>query len=131
MTAVQAGNPSAAALALLDTPANMTNGFLNGSTLITLPPLHATISAVSVDLPVVGELNLVQVPATTTTEIPIGGLLTPLSLPTLNTTLTIPVLGAPLIINGVQVQGSTMVGGLIPGLQSIASQLATDITPPM
>ena len=35
MTAVQAGNPSAAALALLDAPANMTNGFLNGSTLIT------------------------------------------------------------------------------------------------
>jgi hypothetical protein len=130
MTAVQAGNPSAAALALLDAPANMTNGFLNGSTLITLPPLHATISAVSVDLPVVGELNLVQVPATTTTEIPIGGLLTPLSLPTLNTTLT--PLGIPLIaINGVQVQGSTMTGGLIPGLQSIASQLATDITPPM
>jgi hypothetical protein len=130
MTAVQAGNPSAAALALLDTPANMTNGFLNGSTLITLPPLHATISAVSVDLPVVGELNLVQVPATTTTEIPIGGLLTPLSLPTLNTTLT--PLGIPLIaIDGVQVQGSTMTGGLIPGLQSIASQLATDITPPM
>jgi hypothetical protein len=131
MTAVQAGNPSAAALALLDAPANMTNGFLNGSTLITLPPLHATVSAVSVDIPVVGDLDLVQVPATTTTEIPIGGLLTPLSLPTLNTTLTIPVLGAPLIINGVQVQGSTMVGGLIPGLQSIASQLATDITPPM
>ena len=130
MTAVQAGNPSAAALALLDAPANMTNGFLNGSTLITLPPLQATISAVSVDLPVVGELNLVQVPATTTTEIPIGGLLTPLSLPTLNTTLT--PLGIPLIaINGVQVQGSTMTGGLIPGLQSIASQLATDITPPM
>jgi PE family len=130
MTAVQAGNPSAAALALLDAPANMTNGFLNGSTLITLPPLHATISAVSVDLPVVGELNLVQVPATTTTEIPIGGLLTPLSLPTLNTTLT--PLGIPLIaIDGVQVQGSTMTGGLIPGLQSIASQLATDITPPM
>jgi PE family len=130
MTAVQAGNPSAAALALLDAPANMTNGFLNGSTLITLPPLHATVSAVSVDLPVVGELNLVQVPATTTTEIPIGGLLTPLSLPTLNTTLA--PLGIPLIaINGVQVQGSTMTGGLIPGLQSIASQLATDITPPM
>jgi hypothetical protein len=131
MTAVQAGNPSAAALALLDAPANMTNGFLNGSTLITLPPLHATVSAVSVDIPGVLDLDLVQVPATTTTEIPIGGLLTPLSLPTLNTTLTIPVLGAPLIINGVQVQGSTMVGGLIPGLQSIASQLATDITPPM
>ena len=130
MTAVQAGNPSAAALALLDAPANMTNGFLNGSTLITLPPLHATVSAVSVDLPVIGELNLVQVPATTTTEIPIGGLLTPLSLPTLNTTLA--PLGIPLIaINGVQVQGSTMTGGLIPGLQSIASQLATDITPPM
>jgi hypothetical protein len=127
---VQAGNPSAAALALLDAPANMTNGFLNGSTLITLPPLQATVSALSVDLPVVGELNLVQVPATTTTEIPIGGLLTPLSLPTLNTTLT--PLGMPLIvIDGVQVQGSTMTGGLIPGLQSIASQLATDITPPM
>jgi hypothetical protein len=109
--AVQAGNPSAAALALLDAPANMTNGFLNGSTLITLPPVNALADGLT---------------ATTTTEIPIGGLLTPLSLPTLNS--TIEIVGP---VNGVQVQGSTMIGGLIPGLQSIASQLATDITPPM
>src|SRR5271169_6302025 len=67
--AVQAGNPSAAAAALLDAPANMTNGFLNGSTLITLPPVNATVSGI--------------ITATTTTEIPLGGLLAPLSLPPL------------------------------------------------
>jgi hypothetical protein len=111
-TAVQAGNPSAAAAALLDMPANVTNGFLNGSTLITLPPVNATVNIA----------NILFIPATATTEIPLGGLLTPLSLPTLGAN----VLGLDIVA---QVPGSTEIGGLIPGLQSIGSQLAAMITP--
>jgi hypothetical protein len=111
--AVQAGNPSAAALALLDAPANMTNGFLNGSTLITLPPVNATVSGI--------------ITATTTTEIPLGGLLTPLSLPPLTT--EIDIFGSITTITAT-VPGSTEVGGLIPGLQSIGSQLAQGIAVP-
>jgi hypothetical protein len=109
-TAVQAGNASAAAAALLDVPANMTNGFLNGSTLITLPPVSAVVQGV--------------IPATATTEIPLGGLLTPVSLPTLGAN----VLGLDIVT---QVAGSSEVGGLIPGLQSIDAQLAAMITPTM
>src|ERR1700677_4400953 len=108
-TAVQAGNASAAAAALLDMPANVTNGFLNGSTLITLPPVNALVQGV--------------IPATATTEIPLGGLLTPVSLPTLGAN----VLGLDIVT---QVAGSSQVGGLIPGLQSIGSQLAQGIGAP-
>jgi hypothetical protein len=107
--AVQAGNPSAAAAALLDAPANMTNGFLNGSTLITLPTVDAALEG--------------AIPVTTTTEIPLGGLLTPVSLPTLNVNFE----GS--ILPPLQVPGSSEIGGLIPGLQNIGSQLAADITP--
>src|ERR1700677_553256 len=107
--AVQAGNASAAAAALLDMPANVTNGFLNGSTLITLPPVNALVEGV--------------LPATAITQIPLGGLLTPLSLPP----LTAEVLGVT-ITGGVP--GSTEIGGLIPGLQSIGSQLAQGIALP-
>jgi hypothetical protein len=107
--AVQAGNASAAAAALLDMPANVTNGFLNGSTLITLPPVNALVEGV--------------LPATAITQIPLGGLLTPLSLPP----LTAEVLGVT-ITGGVP--GSTEIGGLIPGLQSIGSQLAQGIAVP-
>src|SRR6202453_2484471 len=42
-TAVQAGNPSAAAAALLDAPANVANGMLNGSTVIDLPAVDVNI----------------------------------------------------------------------------------------
>jgi hypothetical protein len=61
--AMQAGNPSAAALALLDAPANMANGYLNGQTLITLPNTIANNE--------IG-INLI---------IPLGGVLSPLTLP--------------------------------------------------
>ena len=113
-TAVQAGNASAAAAALLDMPANVTNGFLNGSTLITLPQVNASVNIA----------DILTIPATATTEIPLGGLLTPLSLPTLGAN----VLGQT-VTGGVP--GSSEIGGLIPGLQSIFSQLATGITPTM
>jgi hypothetical protein len=109
--AVQAGNASEAIAAVLTAPADMANGFLNGSTLITLPDVNALIEGF--------------IPATASTQLPIGGLLTPLSLPTQ---------GANAPVGGIdnafaQVPGATEVGGLIPGLQSIASQLATGITP--
>jgi hypothetical protein len=107
--ALQAGNVSEAIAAVVTAPADMANGFLNGSTLITLPDVNAVIEGF--------------IPATASTQLPIGGLLTPLSLPTqgVTTSVVAPEVG--------QVPGSTEVGGLIPGLQSIASQLATGITP--
>ena len=110
--AVQAGNASAAIAAVLTAPADMANGFLNGSTLITLPNVDATINVA----------NVLFFPATASTQIPLGGLLTPLSLPTLGAN----VLGLDIVA---QVAGSTEVGGLIPGLQSIDAQLAAMITP--
>jgi hypothetical protein len=108
-TAVQAGNASAAAAALLDMPANVMNGFLNGSTLITLADVMATAN---------------EVPATATTQIPLGGLLTPLSPPTQG--VNAPSEGIDVVL---QNPNSTAVGGLIPGLQSISAQMAADITP--
>jgi len=108
--AVQAGQPSAAIAAVLTAPADMANGFLNGSTLITLPDVNALVEG--------------AFPATASTQLPIGGLLTPLSLPTQGA--SVPILGVDTVA---QVPGATGVGGLIPGLQSVASQLATGITP--
>jgi len=107
--AVQTGNVSEAIAAVVTAPADMANGFLNGSTLITLPDVNASIAG--------------GVSATASTQLPIGGLLTPLSLPTQG-----------VISNAVppevgQVPGSTEVGGLIPGLLSIDAQLAAGITP--
>jgi hypothetical protein len=113
--AVQAGNASEAIAAVLTAPADMANGFLNGSTLITLPNVDATLNVA----------NVLFFPATASTQIPLGGLLTPLSLPVQG--VDAPGLGVHAV--GFQVPGSTEVGGLIPGLQSIASQLATGITP--
>jgi hypothetical protein len=107
--AVQAGNPAGAIAAVLTAPADMANGFLNGSTLITLPDVNATIDG--------------SIFATASTQLPIGGLLTPLSPPTQG--LTSPDIPSEVGQN----PGSSMVGGLIPGLQSIASQLAAGITP--
>jgi hypothetical protein len=109
--AVQTGNVSEAIAAVLTAPADMANGFLNGSTLITLPDVNALV-----------EFGLVS--ATASTQLPIGGLLTPLSLPTQGANA--PLLGLHAVA---QVPGSTGVGGLIPGLQSISAQLAADITP--
>jgi len=105
--ALQTGNASAAAAALLDAPAVVANGFLNGSTLIALPP--ATLDYLGLTLP-------------STTYLSLGGLLTPLSFPTIVASF----MGSPLPL---PVGGGTPVGGLIPGLLSFPSQLAADITP--
>jgi hypothetical protein len=99
--AMQAGNASAAAAAILDAPANMANGFLNGQSLITLPSAEA--------------LGL-----QTTVSVPLGGILTPLSLPELD----IEILGMQNLP-----PGTSLIGGLIPGLLSADSQLAQAITP--
>jgi hypothetical protein len=109
--AVQAGNASEAIAAVVTAPADMANGFLNGSTLITLPDVNAVVNGL--------------VPATASTQLPIGGLLTPLSPPTQG--VNAPAGGIFDVV--AQNPGSTGVGGLIPGVQSIASQLAAGITP--
>ncbi|OBK14849.1 PE family protein [Mycobacterium asiaticum] len=100
MSALQTGDALGAVTALFDAPANVLNGFLNGQA--TLP--------LSVAL---GDL-------TTTTNIPLGGLLTPaqfasLTLTVFDMTGTIPLFGTPF-------------GGLIPGLLSfLPEQLAEAI----
>jgi hypothetical protein len=116
--AVQAGNASAAAAALLDAPANMMNGFLNGQSLITLPP--ALIN--------VGDGLSFQV----TTQVPLGGILTPLSVPLSSELLLIDGIPAPPASPFAPLaSGSSEIGGLIPGLLSAGSQLASVITPTM
>ncbi|CAM2934062.1 PE family protein [Mycobacterium intermedium] len=106
-SALQAGNLSAAAVSVLTAPANVANGFLNGTTVISLPP--AVVSLFGVGLPSI-------------TNIPLGGLLAPLSLPEIFVDLDGTLL--PL-----QLSGDTPVGGLIPGLLSFGPQLAQVITP--
>jgi len=102
--ALQAGNASAAAAAILDAPANMANGFLNGQTLIGLPNLTTNITIDGFPL---GSL-------TTSAELPVGGLLTPLS---------------PVVLNPGGAIPGTPIGGFIPGLLSFGSELAAAITP--
>ncbi len=105
VTAVQSGDPLGAAAALIDAPAVVANGFLNGQTFISLPALTTTVTA--------GGLPVLDL--TATAELPLGGLLTPLSPVVLGGGLG-PVPGTP-------------IGGFIPGLLSFGSQLAAAITP--
>jgi len=102
--ALQAGNASAAAAALLDAPANIANGFLNGQTLVGLPDLTTNIT--------IGGFPLGSL--TSSAELPVGGLLTPLS---------------PVVLNPGGAILGTQIGGFIPGLLSFGSQLAAAITP--
>jgi len=116
--AVQAGNAAGAAAAILDAPANMTNGFLNGQSLITLPPALINI----------GDGLSFEV----TTQVPLGGVLTPLSVPLSSELLLIdgipqPPAGPFMPLN----PPSSEIGGLIPGLLSAGAQLAQVITPTM
>jgi PE family len=103
--AVQTGNASAAAAALLDAPAFVANGFLNGSTLITLPPA-----------------GIFDMQVMSTIQIPLGGILTPLSYPPVFTSFFGPPNPFPIG------PGSTEFGGLIPGLLSFGPELAQAIT---
>ncbi|MEE6180052.1 PE family protein, partial [Mycobacterium sp. 050134] len=102
-SALQTGDLTGALTAFLDAPANVANAFLNGTTSWLLP---------SADLG--GGL-------TSAVEIPFGGILTPLAMPTLvisyqGTSSPLPFLGG------------TGVGGLIPGLLGFGPQLASAIT---
>jgi hypothetical protein len=106
VNAAQTGNASAAALALLDAPANVANGFLNGQTLIDLPAFDVTVTAGGFPI-----TTLVSVAG-----LPLGGLLTPLSPVILAGAGGGPLPGTPL-------------GGFIPGLLSFGQQLAAAITP--
>jgi PE family len=101
--ALQVGNATGAVAALFDAPAVLANGFLNGSTLLPLP--DATLLGLD-----------------STLEIPLGGILTPLSIPPViahvggDIPLTFPL--------------GTGFGGIIPGLLSIEGQLAQSIALP-
>ncbi|MGZ4582870.1 MAG: PE family protein [Mycobacterium sp.] len=107
-TALQTGNVGAALASVLDAPANVVNGFLNGSTVIALPPAAAQLFGIT--LP-------------STTYLPLGGLLAPLSLPSVLVDLdgmTLPL----------EVTAGTPIGGLIPGVLSFGAEFAQDIALP-
>ncbi|ORW75260.1 hypothetical protein AWC23_03555 [Mycobacterium saskatchewanense] len=101
-SALQTGDLTGALTAFLDAPANVTNAFLNGTTNLLLP---------SADLG--GGLS-------SAVEIPFGGILTPLTLPT----LVINILGTD---TPLPLLGGTGVGGIIPGLIGFGPQLAAAI----
>jgi hypothetical protein len=103
--ALQSGNASAAALTLLDAPAVVANAFLNGTTVVALPP--ATVSLLGLSLP-------------STTYLTLGGVLAPLQTPV----VIVDFFGTPLPL---ELTGGTPIGGLIPGLLSFPAQLAADI----
>jgi PE family len=105
VSAAQAGNASAVAATLLDAPAVVANAFLNGTTVVALPP--AAVSLLGLTLP-------------STTFLTLGGLLAPLSVPQVLVDLDGTML--PL-----ELTGGTPIGGLIPGLLSFPAQLAADI----
>ncbi|MGZ4582869.1 MAG: PE family protein [Mycobacterium sp.] len=106
--AVQTGDGLGAAAALIDAPAVIANGFLNGQETLTLT-LPTSLSP----LPFTSSL---------TATIPLGGLLVPLQ----------PVTGSAVVL-GVpfppQTLPGTEFGGFLPGLYSASEQLATAITP--
>ncbi|MGZ4582868.1 MAG: PE family protein [Mycobacterium sp.] len=95
--AMQAGNPLAAAIALIDAPANIANGFLNGE------------QNFSLSLPLPG--------LSVTANVPVTGLLVPLQ----PFTATSSVPGSPLL-NTVTVTGPPT-GGLIPALANYVPEL--------
>lgn len=95
--AMQTGNPVAAAVALIDAPANIANGFLNGE------------QTLSLSLPLPG--------LAVTANVPLTGLLVPLQ--PITGTATVP--GLPLL-NTVTVTGPP-VGGLLPALISYVPEL--------
>ncbi|CAM4065545.1 PE family protein [Mycobacterium basiliense] len=112
INAVQTGDIGGAVGALIDAPAVIANGFLNGEATITL------------DLPT----DLFTFPGFTTesltSDIPVGGILTPLQ-PVQATAVLKPIVGPP-IQQTVQL-GGTQFGGIIPGLLNGSAQLANAI----
>ncbi|MEE6180030.1 PE family protein [Mycobacterium sp. 050134] len=104
--ALQTGNALGAAAALIDAPAVVANGFLNGQQSLTL------------ELPT--SLSPIPFTSSLTATIPLGGLLVPLQ----PVNATAVVLGNPTTIP----LAGTEFGGLIPGLYSGSMQLADAIT---
>jgi hypothetical protein len=88
--AVQTGDGLGAAAALIDAPAVIANGFLNGQAALPLPALLGGPGGIE-----------------TFTAIPLGGLLTPLQF----ASLSIPALGP----GSIPLSGTTF-GGILPGL---------------
>ena len=100
--ALQAGNLLGAIDGIVDAPAVIANGFLNGQTMLTLPSLT---------------LDLFGFPLTTAAQVPFSGILAPLS------PLTIDFEGIPL-----QLLDGTHIGGIIPALTGVLpEQLAEAI----
>jgi PE family len=126
--AVLAGNPVAAFTALVDAPAVIANGFLNG---------HATLG---ISLPLSVDLLGIPVSAPVTVGVPLGGVLTPLA--------PVGALVGPITIGPVKLNpllppitvtlpaipitlGGTPIGGITPGLLTYApEQLAQAIGAP-
>lgn len=104
--AVQTGDPLGAAAALIDAPAVIADGFLNGQATLQLPaPLGTPPDSIL-----------------TFTGIPLGGVLTPLQF----ASLSIPALGP----GSLTLSGTTF-GGILPGLLTFLPQtLAAAIAPP-
>lgn len=109
--AVQAGDVAGAFGAIVDAPAVIANGFLNGEGTITL------------DLPTY--LSPISGTESLTSAIPIGGILTPLQ--PVDSTIVFRVLPHTPPVTQHITLGGTEFGGLIPGLQSASAQLADAI----
>jgi hypothetical protein len=106
--AVRSGDGFGALVAALTAPAVITDGFLNGQ-------VYYNLSLPGVTLPLVGGVGGVTVPLTA--GIPLGGILTPLSV----TTLYVNPLGSPQSLLSVPL-GGTPTGGILPGLLLYAPQ---------
>jgi PE family len=108
-SAMQSGDGFGALVAALTAPAVVADGFLNGH-------ISLALGLPGVTLPLVGGLGGITVPLTA--QLPLGGLLTPLSTTTLvvNNPLASQqaLLSVPL--------GGTPTGGLVPGLSVYAPQ---------
>jgi hypothetical protein len=105
--AVQAGNPTAAFDALVDAPAVIVNGYLNGESVI---PFTVTVNAVFVG------------PVPIEFRIPFDGILVPQS--SSRAIVTVP--GNPPL--SFDVNGSPL-GGFLPALYDLSARLAAAITP--
>ncbi|OBI78117.1 hypothetical protein A9X01_27580 [Mycobacterium asiaticum] len=111
VSAIQAGDAPAAAAAVLGAPAVIADAYLNGTTVISLPPAQVDLLGTGTPLP-------------STTEIQLGGILAPLSLPQVFVNA-----GPGFEHLQLMLSGDTEIGGLIPGLLNFGTQLAQAITP--
>ena len=102
--AVQAGDPLAALTVLVDAPANVANGFLNGEATLSIP-----IPTSAIPVPGVTSAAL---------NIPVGGILAPLQ----TLSVSAVVFGSPITIP----LGGTPVGGIVPALVNFAPRTARE-----